>query len=370
MTAVYLINRMPSPLLNHKSPLEKLTDKKPDYSLLKSFGCLCFASTHAKDRTKFSPRALPCVFLGYPSGFKGYKLLDLESHSILISRNVVFKEQVFPYKTSEFLSKSVDMFPNTILPMPAPLHFVETMPSPASHFPPFGSNVASSSDNTSVSPAAQSHTHDTVPTVSTDTHDAATDLSNVSRPKRMTRAPTYLSQYHCSLVPSITPSSCRISRSISSQNHCFLVPLTSTCSPSFPSSSKTPYPLSDVVSYDRLNHIFQTSVQSYSLETEPKTFKQAMASEKWRKAANVELDAMEQNRTWDIVSLPVGKNVVGCRWIFTIKYQADGTVERYKGRLVAQGFTQQEGIDYMDTFSPVAKLTSVKLLLSLAAIKG
>lgn len=70
------------------------------------------------------------------------------------------------------------------------------------------------------------------------------------------------------------------------------------------------------------------------------------------------------------MTLPSGKNVVGYKWIFTIKYNADGTVELYKSRLVAQGFTQQEGVDYLDTFSHVAKLTSVKLLLSLASIKG
>lgn len=364
MTAVFLINRMPSPLLNNKSPLEKLLGNLPDYTLLRSFGCLFFASTNNKDQTKFSPRAIPCVFLGYPSGFKGYKVLDLVSHSVLISRNVVFKEYVFPFKTSELLSKSVDMFPNTILPLPAPLHFVETMPI---HF-----DGDSSVHSSSLPDMTRSHTHNTVEPVSTNTEDTATGLSNVARPRRTTRAPTYLSQYHCSLVPLITSSSVCLpcTTSSSTSHHCFLVPPSTFVSPSFPSSSKTPYPISSVVSYDRLNPIFQSSVLAYSLETEPKTFKQAMTSDKWKNAVNVELVAMEQNGTWEIVALPEGKNVVGCKWIFTIKYNADGTVERYKGRLVAQGFTQQEGIDYLDTFSPVTKLTSVKLLLSLAAIKG
>lgn len=192
----------------------------------------------------------------------------------------------------------------------------------------------------------------------------------MSRPKRTTRAPAYLSQYHCASVQTITSTSCRLPRTPPSQNHCFLVPFASILSSSFPATPKTPYPISSVISYDRLNPVFQAAVHTYSLETEPKTFKQAMLSDKWKKAANVELDAMEENRTWDVVTLPAGKNVVGCKWVFTIKYNADGTIERFKACLVAQGFTQQEGIDFMDTFSPVAKLTSVKLLLGLAAIKG
>ena len=95
LTAAFLINRLPSQLLGNVSPLERLQSKCPDYSQLKSFGCLCYASTLVKDRNKFSPRASPCVLLGYPMGFKGYKLLDLESHSIFISCNVIFHENDF-----------------------------------------------------------------------------------------------------------------------------------------------------------------------------------------------------------------------------------------------------------------------------------
>ena len=105
---------------------------------------------------------------------------------------------------------------------------------------------------------------------------------------------------------------------------------------------------------------------AYSQETEPCNFKEAMASEA---AVNLELDTMELNRTWDIVTLPPWKNMVGYIWVFTIKYNSDGTIERFKGFLVAKGYIQQEGVEFTETFSPVAKLNSVKLMLAIAAIK-
>lgn len=80
-----------------------------------------------------------------------------------------------------------------------------------------------------------------------------------------------------------------------------------------------------------------------------------------------ELKAMAKYGTWELVSLPVGKGLVGCKWMFTVKYKADGTIKRYKERLVTNGFTQTYGVDYQETFAPVAKMNTIRILLSCAA---
>jgi len=105
-------------------------------------------------------------------------------------------------------------------------------------------------------------------------------------------------------------------------------------------------------------------------QKEPITVKEALTgkeSEKWYKAMREEYDSILKNQTWELVDLPKGKKAIDCKWVFKIKTDIEGNLERYKARLVAKGFSQQYGVDYDETFSPVVRHSTLRLLIALAA---
>ncbi|XP_068639374.1 uncharacterized mitochondrial protein AtMg00820-like [Aristolochia californica] len=88
---------------------------------------------------------------------------------------------------------------------------------------------------------------------------------------------------------------------------------------------------------------------------ESETFEEALQSSEWRTTMKEEIDALEQNQTWDLVQKPKDVKPISCKWVYKIKRRPDGSIKRYKARLVAHGFSQQYGLDYDESFSPVAK---------------
>ncbi len=236
-TAVYLINRLPCPILSNKSPYEALLHKVITYSHSKVFGFLCYASTLTAHRTKFDPRAIPCVFLGYPPDVKGYKLLNLAIHQYLISRDVIFHENVFPFQST---TSSISDFPNvdtshdfcsqqhTSLvsdsfeePTSSSLH-IPSSPIPAISSPSNSSNSCSSSFS---SPITLIHLTESSPIP-------------LRKSSRLSKPPGSLQDYHCQMAITDTAFS-----AISSSH----------VGPSMPSSSGKPYALSSSLSYSHLS---------------------------------------------------------------------------------------------------------------------
>jgi len=114
-----------------------------------------------------------------------------------------------------------------------------------------------------------------------------------------------------------------------------------------------------------LSDIYETC--SFGLfGADPASFQEASTKMEWRCAMEEELMAIRKNGTWDLVDLPDGKNVIRVKWVFKTKYHVDGSVQKYKARLVAKGYLQQQGIDFDETFSPVARFETVRILLALA----
>ncbi|KAL2253435.1 UNVERIFIED_CONTAM: Retrovirus-related Pol polyprotein from transposon RE1 [Sesamum indicum] len=115
-----------------------------------------------------------------------------------------------------------------------------------------------------------------------------------------------------------------------------------------------------------LSSTYMDFVASLSVLQEPRNYKEASSNPQWVAAMDKELQALESNNTWEVVPLPSGKRSIGCRWVFKIKLKDDGSIERYKARIVAKGYTQVEGVDYVERFSPVAKAVTVRLFIAIA----
>lgn len=349
LTAAYLINRMPSRVLDFKSPIEVLFPSSPalppsfsSHFLIppRVFGCVCFVHIPPRLRSKHDPRALKCIFLGYSPTQKGYKCYHPSSGRKFVSMDVTFHENLafFPSETS-LQGERVDE---------------DKSLGPPSLSLPIIPNIQE-----------QEMDKDLEPQQEICVEESSRPLKVYSRrQKDVTGTPLLPRQSDSSY--SGNPSS----TSILEPADVIHVPYSDLDLPIAlrkGARSCARYPISNFVNFHSLSPSYRAFVSQLSSVSIPQNVQDALKDPKWKKAMCEEMNALKKNDTWELVELPDGKKPVGCKWVFTVKHKADGSVERYKARLVAKGFTQTYGIDYQDTFAPVAKMNSIRVLLSLAA---
>jgi histone deacetylase 1/2 len=181
LTACYLINRMPSPVINKQTPLFRLLGVEPNYSFLRIFGCACWPSLRKYNTHKLEFRSKACVFLGYSPMHKGYKCLDRSTGRIYISRDVVFDETVFPYSTPGVTVHASDLAESLSFPADEPvtsehmrkydLTYLSTDPLPSVVL---STQEHAAGESTAMPPAPPVHGPDVAPSCAIDVHGACT----------------------------------------------------------------------------------------------------------------------------------------------------------------------------------------------------
>jgi histone deacetylase 1/2 len=378
LTACYLINRMPTPVLNKETPLFRLLKIHPNYEFLRIFGCACWPSLRKYNAHKLEFRSKMCVFLGYSPMHKGYKCLDKSTCRIYISRDVVFDESVFPYAT-----------PGVTVDIPTlreAINFPVTEPATSDHVRQYdlsylSTNLSSPAVDLSVQNPAVINVP--LPAVGVHVHAPGTALHpDAATLPSSHGADAAVSPPGSPGADAATPSACTPS-SPASPACGAPTPPTSAPSPGGPSAEQLAPAASQpghgmvtrlrentrrekhytdgTVRYDtRRRALFAASVSHHDALREPA----------WHATMTGEFSALAQTKTWTLVPRPPSTNIVGSKWVFKTKHRPDGSVEKHKARLVARGFTQQHGIDYGDTFSPVVKPATIRLVLSLAVSRG
>ena len=312
-TAVYILNRVPTKAVQ-KTPFELWKGWKPSLRHMRIWGCPSEVRIYNPQEKKLDPRTVSGYFIGYAEKSKGYRFY-CPSHTtrIVESRNAKFLED-------DVISGS-DHFRNIV----SAHDHIESQPS-------------TSNDRLVI-------VHST-PQVQTSAEQPIIEIPQVVDSILIDQAVQELQQAPEQLVePQVPQGTIGTTLRRSTRNKRSAIP-------------------SDYVVY------LQESDYNIGAKNDPETFSQAMSCKKsnlWHDAMKEEMNSMMSNGVWDLVELPNEAKAIGCKWVFKTKKDSLGNIERYKARLVAKGFTQKEGIDYTETFSPVSKKDSLRIILALVA---
>ena len=291
LTAVHIINRLPSHVLSFKTPFEILDSKQPSFSHLRVFGCLAYA-TNVHTPHKFAPRSIPFVFFGYPTGQKAYKLFDLSNKIFFTSRDVRFHENTFPFANAKpnLFSQHYDLGP---IPLITPDHNL-SIPFPLPK-PPSQTTQIHPPDTQSTHPPTSLRTYNRHPKPTDPSINQSLPIAHPNPPSTplllesdILEPPTPSTDINTIIPPTPTPPR-RSSRHAGppaklSDYVCSNI-YTAQSSSSLPGPPKgTRYPLAAYVSYHRYQPLHRSFIATISSITEPRSYSEAPAHPEWQAA--------------------------------------------------------------------------------------
>jgi transposase InsO family protein len=322
-----------------KTPEEFFSGKKPSISHLKFFGSPVYVRTIKPSQSKLDPRSERCILLSFDSGNKAYRCYRPSTKKVFISRDVLVDET----SSLEFTSSSV----REDVPLdstPAPTRQEERLALLDPDTPPHFDVPASTFD-------------DSAPSFD----DPASSFNDHVSPSRAQNSSPTFSPLHPSQQSSPAVS----------------------LHPSPPTAPAPPRRSERVRRFPKHLHDFAAHIQLQILpnalaaqlqnlpevfEDSPEflTFQQAHLNPHWKSAMQTEMDSIHQNHTWSLVPLPPDKKAISSKWVYKIKLATTGNPTRYKARLVARGFEQKDGVDFLETFAPVVRWETIRVLIAIA----
>lgn len=373
-TAVYLNNRLPSKATGNATPYQLWHGKRPHIGHIRTFGCLAYALVHGPD--KLEERATRCTFVGYPlDASRTYLLWDNQQHKLVRSGHVHFVESVIGWNYNpkatviageaarageaaageERISRAlINRTGHSVVAAAIPTQV------PADVDP-----IDDSSENP-LQPAALPDNDQQQPALLPNDIDQLGEQDDNQPDDHQQQLPQQQLQPQVAQLNRTQQTEIRRLRDYLNPSATDLIAPAAQVTDEMLQSSRP-----QLRGGPKRQHYYGSIHNTrQAQDDELLTYQQAISSPNrvdWLAAIRDELRSLIQARTWRYVTKPVTANLVGCKWIFKLKRDKDGNITKFKARLVARGFTQVYGIDYAETYAPVARYSSIRLIIALAA---
>jgi hypothetical protein len=405
ITAIYLLNHRIARNDKHRTPLEIWYGHKPHIKHLRVFGCDAYVHVLDQERTKLEAKAMKCIFIGYDKiRDRGYKFYDVSNNKVIIRRDATFNENSFEickqicntelvhqqYHELKAVTLTLGLDTNTNIQalqnkqhkceqtqQHAVIEQTENMETDTANSNYNNNNNNDNNNNNNNNDNSNNNNNNSTETkkyvpwskqIKQLTYEQLGSWGEMDKEEQkelLSHPATYTKHNNNKNIintqstrPLIKAHTNRPHRNAAIPNRYGMVN----------------YDTGDIYGVD--NNILHTLLYTdeniapdIDTYTDPQSYEEAMSSpyaHKWKAAMKEEIQSLNNNNTWNLMKLPNDAHAIGSKWVYKRKYNSDGTVERYKARVVAKGYAQKEGIDYHETFAPVMKYKSLRIILALA----